>query len=271
MSFSAFSLFNALSPKEWGSRRIANGLAYGADPRQVLDIFAPRGRQSGLPVIFFVYGGGWTDGDRGNYEFAGRALAALGYIVVVPDYRLVPAVEFPAFLRDLALAFAFTVKTIAALGGDPGRIALMGHSAGAYNVAMLALDPRWLDPGLGQSIKALVGLSGPYDFLPFDGPISIRVFGAVPDPKLTQPLQHAGPDAPPTFLGHGTEDKTVLPSNSKALAARLRNTGAPVTERYYEGLSHAMPLLALGRLLRSRAPVLSDVAAFLAGVFKPLT
>lgn len=264
MAISLLGIVNALSPKDAGSRLVARDVPYGTLARQALDIYAPRQASGPLPVVFFVYGGSWMDGDRRDYDFAGRALAALGYVAVIADYRLVPAVEYPGFLEDCAAAVDWVASRIGEHGGDGQRIALMGHSAGAYNAAMLALHPHYLaGSGLAARMRCLVGLSGPYDFFPFDGPISLRTFGAVRDPAGTQPVNHVSASAPPVFLGHGGKDRLVLPRNSVELAGRLRAVGVTVEERHYPGLGHPATLLALGRPARSIAPVLKDVAAFL--------
>ncbi len=264
MTVSLLSLFNTLSPKDHGSRQVARDLSYGSAGRHRLDIYAPRETYGPVPVVFFVYGGSWMDGDRRNYGFAGRALAALGYVTVIADYRLVPEIEYPGFLADGVTAFAWVVEQIGRYGGDARRMALMGHSAGAYNAAMLALDPGYLaGAGLLDRVRCVVGLSGPYDFFPFDGPISLRTFGAVRDPSATQPINHVTPDAPPMLLGHGGKDRLVYPRNSVALAHRLRQVGVTADEVHYPGLGHAEPLLALSRPVRGIAPVLADVATFL--------
>lgn len=262
--YSLLGLLNLLTPKEWGSRRVAGALAYGTHPRHVLDIYAPRSGNGPWPVVFFVYGGGWEMGDRRYFEFAGRALAAAGYVVVVIDYRLVPEVRYPAFLDDCAAAFAWTVENIAQYGGDAGRIALMGHSAGAYNALMLIFGDRYLPAiGLADRVKAAIGLSGPYDFFPFDVPASIAAFGAAPDPRSTQPVNLVRPGLPPMFLATGDADKLVYPRNTVALAKNLRAAGVEVTETHYPGLGHAATLLALGAWNRHRGPVLKDCIAFL--------
>ncbi|WP_316356668.1 alpha/beta hydrolase [Devosia sp.] len=264
MAISLLSVFNALSPKDQGSRQVARDLPYGPGVRHRLDIYAPRQADGPAPVVFFVYGGSWMDGDRRNYGFAGRALAALGYVTVIADYRLVPEIEYPGFLADGVAAFAWVAEHVGRYGGDARRMALMGHSAGAYNAAMLALDPAYLGrAALLDRVRCVVGLSGPYDFYPFDGPISLRTFGAVSDPMATQPIHHVTPAAPPMLLGHGGKDRLVYPRNSVALAQRLRRAGVAVEEVHYAGLGHAEPLLALSRPARGMAPVVEDVASFL--------
>lgn len=264
MTISILSIINALSPKDAGSRKVAHDLPYGPAARQQLDIYAPKVSNGPLPVVFFIYGGSWSDGDRRNYDFAGRALAAQGFVTVIADYRVLPEVEYPEFLDDGVRALAFVAETIAQFGGDPGRIALMGHSAGAYNATMLALDQAYLaKAGLLERVRCVVGLSGPYDFFPFDGPISLRTFGAVREPELTQPIHHVSAAAPPMFLGTGDRDRLVLPRNTVALAKSLRAAGVAVEERHYPRLGHPGPLLALGRPARAIAPVLADVTAYL--------
>ena len=257
------AILNLLMPKEWSSRRVARAIPYGSHARQVLDIYAPKAAGP-WPVIYFLYGGSWNLGDRRYYEFAGRALAAAGFVVVIADYRLLPEVEYPVFLDDCALGFAWTLQHIAEYGGDPSRAVLMGHSAGAYNAMLILLDPDLLPRmGFAAKVHAVVGLSGPYDFYPFDVPISLRTFGGVGDPKSTQPVNLVRSGLPPVFLGTGDRDRLVYPRNSIALAGKLRAAGGDVTERHYPGLGHAGTLLTLGAYNRYRAPVLAEVVAFL--------
>lgn len=264
MAFSILGLINALSPKDGGSRKLAANAAYGADPRQKLDIYAPTKLNAPAPVVFFIYGGSWMDGSRHDYDFVGRALAALGYVTVIADYRVLPQVEYPGFLHDGADAFAWVVEHIGDYGGDAGNMALMGHSAGAYNALMLALDEKYLKAsGLLDRVRCVVGLSGPYDFFPFDGPITLRTFGAVRDPEKTQPINLVTASAPPMFLASGDKDTLVYPRNTVALAQKLREAGVEVEEIHYPTAGHPTTLLALGRPFRSRAPVLADVAAYL--------
>lgn len=267
---SLLQLFNALTPKDAASRKIARDVAYGSAARQRLDVYAPRDPRGLLPVVFFIYGGSWSDGDRANYDFAGRAIAALGYVTVIADYRLLPEVEYPIFLDDCLLAMDWVIKNVSAYGGEPSRIALMGHSAGAYNATMLALHPDYLAAqGMLDHVRCVVGLSGPYDFLPFDGEITRRTFGAVKHPEDTQPILHVSPAAPRMLLATGERDRLVYPKNTVALSARLRQAGVEVEEIHYPDLGHPQTLLALSRPFRHTATVLSDVGAFLAAHYKP--
>jgi acetyl esterase/lipase len=270
MRLSPIDLFGFLLPKDSGSRRIATDLRYGPDDRHRLDIYAPRRvLVPAPPVIVFFYGGSWSMGNKGAYGFVGRALAALGYVVVVPDYRLVPEVEYPDFLEDCAQAVSWVGQNINRYGGDFTRMALAGHSAGAYNAVMVALDPRLSAlHGQGEAICAVAGLSGPYDFFPFDGPISMRVFGGVRDPRNTQPVTHVRQGAPAMFLGTGGRDDLVLPRNSMRLAQLISAAGGKAVARSYEKLDHAGTLISIGLPFRWRAPVLSDLKGFFRDVFE---
>jgi acetyl esterase/lipase len=259
------SVYDRVAGGGSGARQVAEGVAFGTHG-QTLDIWAPADPPAGkLPVVIFWYGGGWAKGDRAAYAFAGRALAKDGFLVVIPDYRKVPEVHFPAFLDDGAEAVAWVQANVAEHGGDPGRVAFMGHSAGAYQAVMLALDSKRLaaagaDPGI---VKAAVGLSGPYDFYPFDKPRSIAAMGQWPRPEETQPIAFARADAPPLLLVTSEGDETVRPKNANNLAAKLRGMGAPVEVKNYGPLDHEEIVMALSKPFRARGPVLADSAAFL--------
>ena len=254
---------NSLTPGDGGTYRESTGIAFGADPRQMLDVYSPEKAQ-GAPVIVFFYGGSWNSGRRQDYAFAARALAARGFVVVVPDYRLVPQVRFPAFIEDGAAAVAWTVANIARHGGNPSRIGVSGHSAGAYIAMMLALDPRWLlAAGAPGAVKAAVGLAGPYDFYPFEpGGAAEAAFGREADPRVTQPISYARADAPPVLLLTGDDDTTVKPRNAQALAAKLKGLGAIAEERGYPGIGHIGIILAISKPFRGKAPALGDSVTF---------
>ena len=250
-----------------GVRTAARGVAYGADARHKLDVYAPARPPAGarLPVVVFFYGGGWVDGERGDYAFAGRAFAAKGFVAVVADYRLVPKVRFPVFIQDGALAVKWARDHVAQYGGDPGRISLSGHSAGAYIAAMLSLDRHYLsDVGVDPKIiRAAALLSGPYDFYPFTEPRGRDALGQWPRPAETQPISFARADAPPMLLIHGTADTVVRPGNSRSLAAKLAEVGAPVELRLYPGKSHIDTIKSLSPAFRGSTTALADSIVFL--------
>ena len=250
-----------------GARVAARSVAYGGDPRQKLDVYVPATARAGarLPVVVFFYGGGWVDGARADYGFAARAFAARGYVAIVPDYRLVPGVRFPAFVQDGALAVKWTRDHVAEFGGDPARIALSGHSAGAYIASMLTLDRHYLaDIGVDpRIIRAAALLSGPYEFYPFTEMRGRDALGQWPRPAETQPISFARADAPPMLLMHGTADTVVRPYNSERLAAKLRSLGAPVELRLYPGKSHVDTIKSLSPAFRGTTSALADTIAFL--------
>lgn len=247
-------------------RRAAKDVRYAPGARQKLDVWAPADASAeALPVVVFFYGGGWNDGSRGDYGFAGSAFASRQFIAVVPDYRLVPEVRFPAFVEDGALAVKWARDNAASYGGDPKRITLAGHSAGAYIAAMLVLDTRFLENAGVDSgtIRAAALLSGPYDFYPFTEARGRAAFGSFERPGDTQPINFARGGAPPILLAHGDKDDIVLPRNSHRLAERLKQVGAPVALRIYQGAGHVDTVAALSHPFRHRLPVLDESAAFL--------
>ena len=259
------SHYDRLAGGREGSYPAAEGVPFGSHGQR-LDIWAPNDMgDAPLPVVIFWYGGGWAKGDRTSYAFAGRALAKAGFLVVIPDYRKVPQVRFPAFLEDGAEAVAWVEDNIARYRGDPSRVAVMGHSAGAWQAVMLALDAERLaaagaDPA---TIKAGVGLSGPYDFHPFTSDRAIAAFSQWPRPDETQPIAFAREDAPPLLLVTSDGDETVRPKNANNLGARLRELGAPVEVKNYGPLDHEEIVMALSVPFRGKGPVLADAIAFL--------
>jgi acetyl esterase/lipase len=263
---SALTAFNTLTPRDPASHA-GRDIAYGPDPRQRLDVYTPETHgPRAAPVLVFFYGGGWTSGRRQDYGFVGDALASRGFVTVVPDYRLAPQNPYPDFVQDAASAVRWAHDHAAAYGGDPDRIVLAGHSAGAYLALMLAMDDDFLRAaGVDFSIiKGAAGLSGPYDFYPFDVESSRLAFGKYPDPQATQPITYANrPHRPPVLLIQGENDKLVAVKNSVNLARVLKQAGNPVTVHLYPGLSHPDTVLALSVPFRGKAPILAEVTDFL--------
>lgn len=245
-----------------GTVRVAQGVSFGPEARNKLDVWAPAGtaKDAKLPVVVFLYGGGWHWGERDHYGFAARALAAQGFVVVVPDYRLYPQVRFPAFVEDSAAAVRWVQGNIAGYGGEPSQVAVAGHSAGAYNTLMLALDRQWLGD---RPIQAAISISGPADFYPFTNQNARNALGNAPDPLQTQPITFVRKDAPPILLIHGASDTLVRIRNSERLLAQQQAAGGKIELLRLEGGSHNDPLIALSPLFRSRYPVLTRAAAFL--------
>jgi acetyl esterase/lipase len=264
---SPLSAINTLLPSDGGSRQAARDIAYGDDPRQKLDIYVPEGASGSSPVMVFIYGGGWEDGSKNDYSFVGHAFASRGFVTVVPDYRLVPQVRFPDFLDDSARALRWAQDNAGQYGGDVRRVHLSGHSSGAYNAMMIALDRRYgaragVRSGL---VKSVSGLAGPYDFLPLDDRRTIAAFGQTQRLADTQPVNFARAGAPRVFVATGDADTTVFPRNTYALGRRLKAAGARVEVKTYPGVGHPGILLALGKSFRGNAPALDDIVRFAGG------
>ncbi|MGZ9708203.1 alpha/beta hydrolase [Pseudomonas sp. GNP013] len=261
---SPIKVLNALTPSSTFTKTLA--IAYGSDPRQKLDVYRPLPAVSNAPVVVFFYGGSWNSGSREDYGFVGEALASRGIVVVIADYRLYPQVRYPAFLQDGAKAVAWAVQHSADNGADPRRLYVMGHSSGAYNASMLALDARWLkEVGLAPSVfKGWIGLAGPYDFLPIENPDVKPVFFFPDSPPDSQPINHVSAAAPPSLLIASNDDNLVNPTrNTGGLAERLAAAGVPVQTFYFGRTNHQTLVAALSKPLRWLAPVLERVTAFI--------
>ena len=257
-----FSPFNIAEAMDADVKKLAD-IPYADGKRMKLDVYQPAELSGPAPVVMFIYGGAWRAGDKFEYEFAGRAFAAAGYVTVIADYRLYPEVKYPGFLEDNARAIKWIEDNIAEFGGDTSRFFLAGHSAGAYNAMMLALDRSFVrEFDVTMPVLAIAGISGPYNFYPFEYGEVRETFGEAPNPEGTQPINLVTADTPPILLLSGTSDPIVRVQNSTALAEKLRAQGIWVTEKYYEGFGHLEPVIALGAMMRFRMPVLQDITDF---------
>jgi acetyl esterase/lipase len=266
---SGLQLINDVTPAT--GYTLQAGVPYGPLPRQRLDIYRPTAPlpqgQTDWPVVVFFYGGSWREGDRGEYRFVAQALADKGAVVVVPDYRLYPAVQWRGILDDCAAAVAWTLQHATDYAGDPRRVLVAGHSAGAYNAAMVALDPDLLAKygSKPAALAGFIGLAGPYDFVPIQDTDVLPVFGGPRPPPESQPMFYAQAGHAParTLLIAADDDHLVDPQrNTVGLAAALRQDGAPVEAHLFPRLSHATTVGAFALPLRGLAPVLDDVARF---------
>ncbi len=255
--------------------RLAVTAQFGDDPAQRLALFVPTAATldpamtgRALPLVVFIHGGGWDSGDPDDYRFIARNLAPAGYAVVLAGYRLGHAGRYPAMLEDAAAALRWIAAHAPAQGGDAARVVLMGHSAGAYNAVMVALDRHWLgQSGLADgALRGAVGLAGPYDFLPLDDPGTIAAFGQADHPLQTQPIHHARGDAPPLLLIHGNDDVRVAPRHSLALARAVASAGGRCDTRMLDGAGHEGLIMRFARPFLSDRRALAAVRAFLAAV-----
>jgi len=251
---SGLGLVDGLTPQS-GYRPVET-VAYGTEVRQKLDIYRPLG-DGPHPVVVFFYGGSWKTGDRADYRFIGQSLASAGVLTLVADYRLFPEVAYPAFVEDGAAAVRWVLAHAAELGGDPKRTYIMGHSAGAMNVALLALDGRYLGADRPRLAGALL-LASPVKFDPEPDlkPILYPPGQSLPSPM---PYDYVDGSNPPLFLFHGEEDETVTPEASKALRAAVLKSGGQADLTLYPKIGHELLIGALASRLEFLAPVRDDV------------
>lgn len=267
---SAVDVLNATVPTD--TYRSAVDIAYGNHSRQKVDVYLPSQpladkalAAGGAPMVVFFYGGSWSSGNRADYRFVGEALAAQGIVTVLADYRLSPEVRYPVFVQDSALATSWAFDNAEKYGADPARIFVMGHSAGAYNAAMLALDKRWLTAaGLSPGrLAGWIGLAGPYDFLPIGDRKTQVAFEWPGTPADSQALFHASSASPPALLLAPTNDSIVNTQRSTVgMAQRLKSSGVRVESELYDTVSHVTIVATMASILRSRAPVLERVTGF---------
>ena len=258
----AFTAANA--PALFGEFSRRADVTYGTRPRQQLDVYAPRHAKD-LPIIVFWYGGGWENGKKSQYRFVGAALAKAGYVAVLPDYGLYPEAKFPAFVQDGAEALAWVASHAGEIGGDPGRIFVAGHSAGAHLAAMLAYDRSQLERvGLPPEIvSGFIGLSGPYALDPNNDTYR-AIFAAPFTPADWQPVQLAKQGAPPALLLHGESDEVVSVAHARRMAEALEESGVGVALRTYPGRGHRDTVAAFALPAPNKLPVLEEIGRFVA-------
>jgi len=255
-------VLNTLTPSS--GYAFASAVVYDPERRLTLDVYTPVNAKAHAVVVFF-YGGRWREGAPADYRFVGQALASQGFVAVLPDYRHYPSVRFPEFVHDAARAVHWTQQQIVRYGGDPEKIFVMGHSSGAHLAAMLALNPEFLArEGLARSaVKGMIGLAGPYDFLPLTEPDLRDMFGPPERYELSQPVTYADGDNPPLLLLHGEDDRTVRVRNTRNLAAAVAKAGGAVETVIYPQMSHAWLIASLAAPLRASSDVLPQIARFI--------
>lgn len=252
-------------PAAFGPYRRQADIAYGADPQHRLDVYIPdKGAPAPRPMIVFWHGGRWRSGDKSDYRFVGAALAELGFVAVLPNYRHYSQVRMPGFMDDTARAALWAGAHAGDYASDPQRLYLMGHSSGAHMAALVTLDTRYFIAAgrAAPPIAGVIGLSGPYDFLPLLEADIQDMFGPPSNYPDSQPINFVRSGAPPMLLVHGLKDDTVWPKNSRNLASALSARDVPVTLKLYPRVGHADTIAALSAPARGRASTLDDIAAF---------
>ena len=259
---SPIKLLNAIVPE---NAYQLQSVAYGDLPRQKLDIYTPKQTTSAArKVVIFFYGGSWDSGHKSDYKFVGEALASQGFIVVIPDYRIYPDVLFPAFMADPALAARWVKDHIKQYQGDNQQVFLGGHSAGAQIAVMLGVNPEYLAK---QSLKpsdfvGIIGLAGPYDFLPLKSERLKIIFGPQSEQWKSQPINFVDGKNPPMLLAVGKKDGTVWPRNTYNLAEKIKNNKGLVKVEEFENYNHIDMVAKLAKPLRGDGELLKVVVDF---------
>ena len=258
------SLGVANLPAKFSDTEIKTDIAYGDEAWQKLDIYVPQNAKSKkLPVVTFFYGGRWTDGSKGMYQFVGQAFADEGYIVVIPDYSKYPDVKFPVFVEDAAAAIAWTYKNIEKYNGDRQNFFVTGHSSGAHIGSLAFADERYLKkydlkPNI---VTAFAGKAGPYDFIPEADDLK-DIFGPPEKYPQMQVTSFIDGTEPPMLLLWGEQDKAVWARNHKRLSEKINKEGGRVEVKTYEELNHVEIIGSLTWFWRSKASVFNDIITF---------
>lgn len=254
-------VLNSLTPTS--GYDLAANVMYDPGRNLRLDIYSPQQVQN-APVVLFFFGGRWTEGNKEDYRFVGEALASQGFVGVVADYRLYPQVRFPEFVDDGARAVAWLHANVATYGGSPDKIFVMGHSTGAHIAAMLAIKDEFLVRAGGSRawLRGMIGLAGPYDFLPITDPTLRDVFAPPEKFEQSQPVLYAEGDNPPLLLMHGEDDEIVWVKSTRSLAAAVKKAGGPIETVIYPKMSHRMMVASLSKPLRGQTDVLGHISEF---------
>ncbi|OQW33648.1 MAG: hypothetical protein A4E19_03595 [Nitrospira sp. SG-bin1] len=251
-------------PTHFASMTVVRDSAYGPEPSQKLDLYIPAdSHDKPADVVVFFYGGRWTYGAKEDYRFVGATFAKRGFLVAIPDYRKYPLVRFPVFVEDGAKALSWIKDHIADFHGDPARIHVVGHSAGALIGALLTADLQYLARE-GKERSSLIydftGLAGPYSFTP-DEPDLEDMFGPPQNYPNMQATSFIDGTQPPMLLLYGDKDRAVKLSNLLKLEQRITHRGGCVQSRIYRGVDHTDLLGALS-WWKEDIPVIDDMIKF---------
>ncbi|MGP5417654.1 alpha/beta hydrolase, partial [Psychrobacter faecalis] len=216
------------------------------------------------PMVVFVHGGSWESGSKDEYAFVGQSLAQAGYVTAVINYRKAPEHVYPDYVEDTAQAIAWSYKNAESLHADPKRLAVIGHSAGAFNAVAAVANEDFLAPyGVKPSdIAAVIGIAGPYsyDFRKFS---SASAFGANATPDNIMPDRNIKGAQPPYLLLSAEKDKVVHISNTLKMTQALKAAGVKVETGEIAGASHATSIGAMAPPLRWVNDVRAQVLSYL--------
>lgn len=258
---------------------ITKNIGYGRGDREKLDVYQPTAPGT-YPVLIWVHGGSWTSGNKELYAPVARAVLPENIVVVIPNYTI----EKPRGLRvgetplafqqaqEIADAFAWARENIALFDGDPNRITLGGHSAGAHLTGLVVLDPTYLavrnhSP---HEICAWYGISGPYSIpaqLDYERNVKHRdpallfeVFGAESNFERGSPQSFVHADTPPILLIHGDADETVPVSVARNFQTALQQVGARSELKIYPNAGHSGILF--DALAQDKPQLVRDMVTF---------
>ena len=256
---SAVGVLNGITPSSTFDR--TKNVAYADHERARMDIYRAEKAREGAPVLVFIHGGSWSEGDKSIYKFLAEGFTKEGFDVVVPNYRLYPEARYPDMIVDTGAAVQAAHERF---GGRP--VVLMGHSAGGYNALMAAMAPDVSGVGVCESVAGVVALAAPTGAYELDSEPFVTIF----------PDRFTGPDAPlgrvegarlpPVMLVNGLDDTTVGPKNTRTLAAALEAQGLAVTSELYEGMNHTDAVRVLSRHFDGDSPLKGDIIAFVEGL-----
>lgn len=280
-ALSPLDLVNAISPD--GGVGVSHDIAYGEDDAQTLDVYYPKvlakavrkGRiiEQRYPLVVFVHGGSWQNGNKDQYAFVGQSFAQAGYVTAVINYRKAPKFIYPAFVQDTAQAIAWVHHNADKLYADPQRLGVVGQSAGAFNAVAAVSNADFLSPyGMRPSdIKAVVGIAGPYSY-DFRTSNTRTVFPKDGDPEQIMPDRlinsGAGQSQPNYLLLTAENDDVVAADNTVRMAAALRAAQADVQTAEIKKANHATSIGAMATPLRRLNDVREQVLTYLDSTLK---
>jgi acetyl esterase/lipase len=247
-------------------RDVVYGTAHGTP--LLLDLAMPKTGNGPFPVVVFLHGGGWSEGNRQEMNHFIEGVAGLGYVGVTVAYRLVPAARFPAQLEDCKAAVRWLRANAAKYRINPKRIGVVGFSAGGHLASMLGvtgkndgLEGAGGNPDQSSRVQAVVSFFGLTDFSTRDWPRDLE--NGVIEPFLggsfanhadeyrrASPITYVTSDAPPFLFFHGSEDKLVPVDQSKRLGEKLRNAGVFAEVNVLEGEGHGFTDAANQKAMR---------------------
>jgi len=249
---------------------LARNIAFHTEMEPRLDVYSPA-TGTGHPVLVFVHGGSWKDYNKELFAPVAMKLLPLGMVVVIPDYTLYPEAGYERMAQEVAAALSWTLENIEQYGGDPGRVVVTGHSAGAHLLGLAVMDPRFLSTygHRGTEFCGLVGMSGVYDvqaehdFWLAKGEtprVMLEVMGGRENLAQASPIRYVGTDLPPILLIHGEQDETVPVSIAAGFHAALQAAGAQSELKVYAGAGHTDYLFAA--LSEEQPRLVMDLADF---------